>query len=125
MPQLMEIDSCDKLFITPDSTTWNPYCDSFAKNEESLVNFQGEISEPSRHQHYLMESDDMSSSMFELSSVSVNDWNEAISAVTENAFVADTQLYDRLVDDVSTLANSLELITEISKFTSSIGSTSI
>lgn len=33
MPTEEELQSCNKLFITPDSSHWNPYCTSFGLNE--------------------------------------------------------------------------------------------
>lgn len=33
VPTIDELHGCDKIFITPDSTTWNPHCDSFSRNE--------------------------------------------------------------------------------------------
>lgn len=41
-----EIDHCedyDCIFLTPDSTSWNPHCDSYAKNEESFLDHRGDM----------------------------------------------------------------------------------
>jgi hypothetical protein len=43
MPVADKLESCDKIFLTPDSTDWNPHCESFAKNEESMLDFEGNM----------------------------------------------------------------------------------
>ena len=43
-----EIDHCedyDCIFLIPDSTSWNPHCDSYAKNEESFLDHRGDMYE--------------------------------------------------------------------------------
>ena len=47
-PSERELYDCRKLFLTPDSNDWNPHCTSFEKNERSMLDFRGEISEKSR-----------------------------------------------------------------------------
>ena len=42
-PTAEEIEYCDKFFITPDAIDWNPYCDSFSKNEDALTDSDGRI----------------------------------------------------------------------------------
>ena len=39
LPTLYELYSCDKLFITPDSSDWHPHCLSFEQNERAILNF--------------------------------------------------------------------------------------
>ena len=34
---------CDKIFITPDSTKWDPYSEHFAKNENAMLDCNGEL----------------------------------------------------------------------------------
>ena len=34
---------CDKIFITPDSASWDPYRDHFGKNETAMVDHNGEL----------------------------------------------------------------------------------
>ena len=36
MPTVEELHNCDKVFMTPDSTDWNPNCESFSKNERAI-----------------------------------------------------------------------------------------
>lgn len=42
-PTRTELESEDKIFFTPDSDNWNPYSNHYAKNEESMIKWQGEI----------------------------------------------------------------------------------
>ena len=44
-PTKDELVSCDKIFITPDADRWNPYCTSFALNERSMLNYEGEMTD--------------------------------------------------------------------------------
>ena len=48
LPTVDELYSCDKLFITPDSSDWNPHCMYFEQNERSMLNFEGEIVDETR-----------------------------------------------------------------------------
>ena len=36
-PTFSELHECPKLFLTPDSNYWNPHCQSFEKNERSML----------------------------------------------------------------------------------------
>ena len=38
-----EIQGCEKVFLTPDSSFWNPYCTSFKANEREMTDYQGEL----------------------------------------------------------------------------------
>ena len=42
-PTNHELEVCDKIFITPDSTTWDPYSEHFAKNENAMLDCNGEL----------------------------------------------------------------------------------
>ena len=48
LPTVDELYSCDKLFITPDSSDWHPKCLSFEQNERAVLNFEGEIVDKTR-----------------------------------------------------------------------------
>ena len=48
VPTEREIHECEKVFLTPDSSVWNPYCQSYERNERSMLDFEGNMSEPSR-----------------------------------------------------------------------------
>ena len=44
----MEIEECQKVFITPDSKDWNPHYQSYNTNERSMLDFEGNMAEKSR-----------------------------------------------------------------------------
>jgi hypothetical protein len=122
IPTSEELHGCDKIFITPDSTNWNPHCESFALNEQSMLDYNGDISESDRRLHHLMEPE--YSSEYELSSVSIVDWSNQIDTNLQSNYVtgdikSETTCNDSNVED---LAVALSEKAEISKFCASIGS---
>ena len=48
VPTKREIHECEKLFLTPDSSDWNPHCQSYKRNEGSILGFEGNMSDPFR-----------------------------------------------------------------------------
>ena len=42
-PTAEELEGCDKIFITPDSTSWEPHSEHYSSNEEAMMNIDGEI----------------------------------------------------------------------------------
>jgi hypothetical protein len=129
MPEADELEGCDKIFLTPDSTDWNPHCESFAKNEESMLDFEGNMAESRRVLRHVMqpepvEPDDPN---YELSAVSCDKWNERIDQNTDEAFEADdcSTFEDCLDQDVANFARVLNLRGENSKISSSFGSTTM
>ena len=83
VPTEIELHECEKLFLTPDSSNWNPHCQFYEKNERSIINFEGDISK-----HYLRSNDgvifenDKEDAISELAtdvaSVTTNDWEDNI-----------------------------------------------
>ena len=56
VPTDEEIEFRDKLFLTPDSTHWDPYSDQFALHEDSMLDWEGNmIVSRSRPKHNLGE----------------------------------------------------------------------
>ena len=47
-PTILELNECDKIICTPDSVNWNPNCPSFAKNEASMVDWEGNLAPENR-----------------------------------------------------------------------------
>ena len=43
VPTHEEITSCDKILITLDSVDWDPYLSHFSDNEESMVDWEGQM----------------------------------------------------------------------------------
>ena len=52
-----ELLGCDRLFISPDESQWNPYCSSFELNERSILNYEGEITASSQREAINMKLD--------------------------------------------------------------------
>ena len=44
-PTSEEVQHNDRLFLTPDSTSWDPYAEHFASNEESMLDWEGNMME--------------------------------------------------------------------------------
>ena len=40
-PSDEELGSCDKIFITPDSASWNSYSENFSRNEQTMLDCDG------------------------------------------------------------------------------------
>jgi hypothetical protein len=125
VPTSEELQGCDKLFITPDSTIWNPHCPSFSHNENSMLDYNGNMAETDRRLHLLMEPDHFSD--YELSAISVDQWCSQVednlnSNHNSDDFVSSDDCKDQCVAD---LAIALSEKAEISKFCASIGSCTI
>ena len=80
LPTIKELHHCDKVFITPDASDWNPNCTSFELNERTITNFEGELQEPHRHSNVHMSIEDEASNIFELSSVTIDEFEAHIDA---------------------------------------------
>ena len=53
-PSEEELAACDKIFITPDSTSWDPYSTHFSENEAAMLNAEGQLITPSVKQQQLL-----------------------------------------------------------------------
>ena len=75
MPLVHELHECDKNFLTPDSSDWNPHCVSFENNERFMINFDGELVTSDRRlvQPQLFPPNDSKVAIF---TVSLNEWEE-------------------------------------------------
>ena len=121
-PSLEEIDNCDKIFITPDGDIWNPYSKHFSENEDSMLDYQGNLIVPQREQHKIMEFADplvLDMEVFEI----------ACRKIAEEAF--NSESVNREIDEKScqcsrsSFEEAMENELEKSKFKMSIGSTTI
>ena len=45
-----ELKVCDRIFITPDSASWDPYSEHFSRNEESILDCNGNLIDLSNRQ---------------------------------------------------------------------------
>ena len=53
-----ELEHCDKIFITPDSTLWDPYSSHFADNEEAMIDSDFAIVEHPNKKTYVLQDND-------------------------------------------------------------------
>ena len=44
-PTLSELHECPKLFLSSDANDWNPHCQSFEENEQSILTCNGELAD--------------------------------------------------------------------------------
>ena len=58
-PTTEELETCDKIFITPDSTLWNPYSDHFSHNESAMMDCDGEINTYTDRNNHLVDETDL------------------------------------------------------------------
>ena len=61
----------DKIFLTPDSMTWDPYSDHFAQNEESMIDYEGNMVESRYRKRY-------KSNEYEICSISLEQYEAKV-----------------------------------------------
>ena len=115
-PNEEELESLDKIFITPDSSWWNPYCRSFELNERSMTQYDGEIT-PLERQTRLLHDNQTTESF--VSSVSLEQYDATVDTVAEHAFVAED--HKPAIGQDEDFLNALENRAEISKAMSTLG----
>ena len=119
MPTSDEIAHCDKVFITPDSSNWDPYSDHFARNEESMLDYDGNIVNRKQRKAHILD----------LPSISMteDEFEYSVSSVAANAFISsdynDMQYDHDRVNVITEELSKLQLRNEESKFKMSIGAT--
>ena len=111
IPTSAEIHQCDKLFLTPDSTNWDPYSDHFAQNEESMLDWEGNLHAPKHRKVHVLD--------LPTSSINDNDYEAEVDSVIASSFATTPDPNDELLGLVHALNTKLET----SKFCTSIGST--
>ena len=130
--------SDDVYLLTP--TTFNPHCDSFARNEENITDWQGNIIDKRHRQQYIISEIEENTAMTASMQVSSAEY-KAIDNIFEDEDDQDGPVHPEwlpipskanqissvltsvspLLDDMNLLAR-LEKSVEISKFKASIGS---
>mmetsp|Transcript_19836 Transcript_19836/g.27897 ORF Transcript_19836/g.27897 Transcript_19836/m.27897 type:complete len:252 (+) Transcript_19836:1963-2718(+) len=73
--------SCRKIIITPDGDLWNLYSDHYAKNEECMLDWEGNMLE--EHHRKKHNPDEYYS---ELSSITISNWNLHVDRLMSKAF---------------------------------------
>ncbi|KAL7538844.1 hypothetical protein ACHAXR_009411 [Thalassiosira sp. AJA248-18] len=79
-----ELENCEEmetLCLTPNSRRWNPHCDSYANNDDSFLDFRGELQYPLPKKRRLINEDEVEDEA-EISSFRIMDdqWENAIDA---------------------------------------------
>ena len=111
-----ELQSQDKLFITPDQSSWNPYCSSFELNERSMLDYEGEVTNPSCYTHYPQ---DMGDEDFYAASVTLADHDATLDTVADTAFAPEQAENEKYNND-SVFLEKLEIRAEIFKMMGSL-----
>ena len=119
-PTQSELEESDKIFITPDRQSWNPYCTSYQLNERSMLNYEGEITHANRREHHLVDHENEDPQVASISSAT---FNSVVDTNASEAFCSSKQTHFNSLD--YGLSNALGQRAEISKVMGSIGSTAI
>ena len=94
IPTLKKLYECEKVSLSLNSADWNPYCKSYERNEWSILNFEGNISELSRRISYWVifevEDTDMAELKCAIASITNTDWETNIDLNISLAFIAST-----------------------------------
>ena len=127
LPTITELYDCDKYFITPDASDWNPNCSSFENNERAMLNYEGDLASPNRRTNLPMEVEDIANDIFEMASVTAEQWNSQIDINISSSFASICHLNDDTTanNNDAQFANALAQRCEISKLCASIGSCTI
>ena len=127
-PNEKELYECEKVFISPDFNDWNPHCTSYERNERSMLDFEGNMSEMSRrtsHQTVFDENNSEDHISISMASVKISDWDNSTDKSISSAFVSPPFDTNEVTNHDSSFCNALNIRTEISKLSASIGSCNI
>lgn len=86
-PTADEIRYCDnKIFITPDSESWDPYSSHYAENEAAMLDWEGNIME----ERYRAKRQKIDDDLYEVSNVTATQYNDMVDATIASAFASMT-----------------------------------
>ena len=124
LPTIRELHDCDKYFISPDASDWNPHCRSFEMNERAMLNYEGELVSDDRRSNLPMSRDDENEDIFELASVSVDEWERQVDVNISSAYVPPVvDLHCDRADSLDdSFSEALNLRGDVSKMSGSVGS---
>ena len=128
-PTLEQVRQCEDVYIlTPDSDQWDPHTDVYARNEENMVDWEGNMIEK-QHRRQILLSDvpediDMSAAAV-ISAVETSAIDSNLERLGDAWLDHDTP-DDRVshIDDPQALCNALSARATDSHFMTSIGATS-
>ena len=112
-----EISHCDKILITPDSSSWDPYSEHYAQNEESFIDWEGNITTQSKPNKEMIDGLSDASQKYEI----------ACNHVIQNAFISDKvrkEMNKSTCNCEQDIVSKVNENLELSKMKMSIGSTS-
>ena len=112
----------DRIFLTPNYSEWNPYCESYSYNESILTNYEGDITSIENQNKILMEPAIDPNEIFEMANVQTIDYDTAVDSAIIRSFKATSQDTSRYDTDAG-FASCLNTKAEESKFGATIGST--
>lgn len=118
-----ELLSCDNAFLTPDTASWNPYSEHFAENEESMLDWEGNIIE-SRFRKKVKEDDDLYVNSSSIASEIYESTIDGIIASVQTLQIDET-LESTAQTDAEDFALLLEDKVQVSNMASSIGATTV
>ena len=58
LPTVDELYGCPKIFMSPDASEWNPYCESYENNERAMTTWRGDLAVHRNQPRQLMTSAD-------------------------------------------------------------------
>ena len=127
LPTNDEILHCDKVFLTPDSESWNPYSTHYSENEESMLNWQGDMME-ARYRKRAKVDTSTSDDGYDITSVDAVIYEATVDKVMRDSNVnvsVNAELASAAQKDVDDLAILLEEKSHISKASMAIGTMTV
>ena len=113
-PTLSELHECPKLFLTPDVNDWNPHCQSFETNEQSMLTCSGELAYRNRRSSdpCIFQEDEVAP---KLSAISLQQWESRVDSNVSSAYTAP-MIQSSINDQDADFVNALNCRGETSKF---------
>ena len=88
-PTSEELHHCDKVFLCPDASDWNPHCLSFEMNERAMLSYEGELNRLDRRLNLDMKIDhNDGSEVFDIAGVSVEAWEKQVDSNISSSYAA-------------------------------------
>jgi hypothetical protein len=117
-PTFEEVKHKDPIFLTPDSDNWNPYSEHFTQNEESMLDWEGNMTPKRQRTEHSLEFDVC---------VDLEIYNQAVDHAVISAFqsISFTDCGTIINNEVQEFASAMSARAVNSKFSIGIGSTLI
>ena len=126
VPTDEELYNCNKYFITPDASDWNPHCKSFEENERAMMTYDGEITDSDRRNSLPMSFLAYEGiNTHDISQVNVDVWDNTANDCISSAHAIKAVDDSSGVIECEEFANALSLRGEISKVFGTLGSSDV